>query len=113
MRHVVAREHRDVGAPLALAKVLEPREEALAAHEQLQGVNSIGQKNISEVFGPVFWPKLGQVLPVSISLPWPANRPIFNLTSWANFRAYVWAIKPIEFTFSVSKRDFKQLTYAS
>ena len=34
--HVVAGEHGDVGAPLALlAKVLEPREEALARHEHL------------------------------------------------------------------------------
>ena len=62
MRHVVAREHRDVGAPLALAKVLEPREEALAAHEQLQGVNSIGQKKLGQVLGKVFGPNFGQIL---------------------------------------------------
>ena len=35
VRHVVSREHRDVGAPLALAEVLESREEALAAREDL------------------------------------------------------------------------------
>ena len=36
MCHVVAGEHGDVGAPLALlAEEFEPREEALARHEHL------------------------------------------------------------------------------
>ena len=35
VRHVVSREHRDVGAPLALVEVLEAREEALAGREHL------------------------------------------------------------------------------
>ena len=52
-----------------------------------QGVNSIVQKDLGQILGQVFGPKLGEVLTVSISLPRPAFRPIFNLTSRANFRA--------------------------
>ena len=44
----------------------------------VMGVNSIDIKN------------LGPVRTVRISLPRPANRPIFNLTSRANFRAKIY-----------------------
>ena len=52
------------------------------------GVNSIDIKNIGQVFGQDFGPKLKQVVPVSISLPRPANRTIL---SRASFRANFWA----------------------
>ena len=58
-------------------------DEKLEARMEDRGVNSIDIKNL----GPVFGPKLGQVLPVSIRLPWPAKTPTFNLISRTNFRA--------------------------
>ena len=52
-----------------------------------------GQFNLHKKSRASFWGQnsghLGQVLPVSRSLPLPANRPIFNLTSRVNFRAKI------------------------
>ena len=52
----------------------------------VQGVNSIGQQNLGQVFGP----KLRPVLPRGRGRPPPADLPFFNLTSRANFRAKIY-----------------------
>ena len=56
----------------------------------VQGVNSIGQQNLGQVFGQVFGPKLRPVLPRGRGRPPPADLPFFNLTSRANFRAKIY-----------------------
>ena len=70
---------------IACNEVINKSSKALFALAVL-GVNSIDIKNLGPVFRPVF----GPILPVSICLPGPANLPIFNLTSRANFRALIY-----------------------